>query len=134
MSAWVDARKLSKCGPTPIPEADRLFWLGQGGSPLKGRSFCLDCPIIDMCKNYAIVHDEEGIWGGTTKKERDEILAEMPQLREILTERARQEGWLEEHRWEPIVALVFYQETTQYQSDEDELFDRYLNTLPQTGS
>lgn len=40
---------------------------------------CIGCPVINQCKSYAIVHDEEGIWGGTTYRQRKalgELLAE----------------------------------------------------------
>jgi WhiB family redox-sensing transcriptional regulator len=129
-----DWRDQSRCKTLEIPTADSLFWLGKGGSPMKAKALCDECPVKRMCLNYSIVHEEVGIWGGTTEKERREILAEMPDLKEKLTEKARQEGWLEEHRWVPIVLVASYLETTQSQFDEDVLFDNYLSTLPQTDS
>src|SRR5689334_8656429 len=96
---WETERKKAKCNEElDIDQSESLFWLGQGGSPLKAKAFCAECPIQKFCKNYAIVHDEYGIWGGTTRKERLELLAAMPGLQEKLTEKARREGWLEEHR------------------------------------
>lgn len=32
-----------------------------------------ECPVIRQCRNYAIVHEETGIWGGTSKAERSKI-------------------------------------------------------------
>lgn len=129
--SWKDD---SKCRDLSPEEVDKLFWLGKGGSPMRARTFCMDCPVKKMCQNYALVHDEEGIWAGTTKKERDETLAQLPGLREKLKERARREGWLEEYRLETIVLAASYPVTIEYPYDEDALFDNYLNTLPQTGS
>lgn len=101
---------------------------------MRARIFCEDCPVKKMCFNYAVVHDEDGIWAGTTKKERDETLAELPGLREKLTQTARREGWLEEYQLVPTVLVEFYQVTIEYPYDEDALFDRYLSSIPQTGN
>ena len=34
------------------------------------RRMCASCPYKDPCLEWAVVHDEMGIWGGTTAKER----------------------------------------------------------------
>ena len=34
------------------------------------RRMCLGCPYKKPCLEWAVVHDEMGIWGGTTQKER----------------------------------------------------------------
>lgn len=31
------------------------------------------CPVLDLCKTYAIVHKEMGIWGGTSFTDRQNI-------------------------------------------------------------
>lgn len=31
------------------------------------------CPVVTECLHYAIIHDEEGVWGGTTTEERKEV-------------------------------------------------------------
>lgn len=134
MTPWESARRLAKCGSESLSETDKLFWFGQGGSPLRAEKYCSDCPIIKFCQIYAIVHDEEGIWGGTTKKERNQTVAAMPSLKDSLTEKARREGWLEERLTEPIFLPVSYSDSTQSLADEDKLFDKYLSTLQPTGS
>ncbi len=60
----------------------------------KGRRFCSECPVRVQCKTYAIVHDEYGIWGGTTRFERERLdqetvnaLKEMYQLHGLLENR-----------------------------------------------
>jgi len=35
------------------------------------KKLCSTCPVQVQCFNYAIENLVEGIWGGTTKKERD---------------------------------------------------------------
>lgn len=37
----------------------------------EAKAICRECPIIVGCLQWAISHKEFGIWGGTTKKERD---------------------------------------------------------------
>lgn len=34
------------------------------------KSICRTCPYLDSCRSYALSADEQGIWGGMTKKER----------------------------------------------------------------
>ena len=34
------------------------------------RRICNTCPYKNPCLEWAVVHDEMGIWGGTTQKER----------------------------------------------------------------
>lgn len=38
------------------------------------RELCETCPVMAQCKNYAVMYFEmEGIWGGTTPKDRAKI-------------------------------------------------------------
>lgn len=57
--------------------ADQVFFpdTGKGSvNPLaEGKKFCTDCPVISQCKIYAIAHNVYGIWGGTSKAERDRL-------------------------------------------------------------
>jgi WhiB family redox-sensing transcriptional regulator len=34
------------------------------------KQFCDLCPITNECREYARIHDLDGIWGGTTEAER----------------------------------------------------------------
>lgn len=56
------------------------------------KKYCDVCPILYSCLSYAIVHGEEGIWGGMTKKERDSL---GPEVRDRLTVEAKEQGWFE---------------------------------------
>lgn len=45
----------------------------------KNREVCLDCPVLDLCLEYALAYkDEEGFWAGTTKAERNQIRQNLP--------------------------------------------------------
>lgn len=41
-------------------------------------AICEECPVRLLCRNFALVHDEYGIWGGTTDKERASIKKHAP--------------------------------------------------------
>jgi hypothetical protein len=34
------------------------------------KKVCIGCPVIADCLETALVYDYEGVWGGTTKRER----------------------------------------------------------------
>ena len=37
------------------------------------KDLCAVCPVRAQCMDYALRHDEVGIWGGTTERERKKI-------------------------------------------------------------
>lgn len=56
------------------------------------KTICGNCPIQHFCLEYGIVHEEEGVWGGQTKSERDAL----PYiLKQTLIQKAKKEGWFE---------------------------------------
>lgn len=58
-------RSRAKC----LGKDTNFFFPEKGETARKG--FCTGCPVIDLCKTYAEAHDEDGVWGGTSKYERD---------------------------------------------------------------
>jgi hypothetical protein len=54
-------------------EADSLFFIGPGQSANRMRLFCSGCPVMQECRNYALVYNEWGGWGGSTEKEREDL-------------------------------------------------------------
>lgn len=60
------------------------------------KTYCNDCPVKIDCLNYALLYDEEGIWGGTTKIQRAQILKASPQILDYLTLEAMQAQILED--------------------------------------
>lgn len=116
--AW---RKAGNCSGLTYKEIDAIFFLGRGGSPKKAKQeYCATCPVKQRCFEYAVVHNLDGIWGGSTEKERRRIA---PLLRPALREKAVQEGWLEEHRMEPIFVQPSCADSTQFPYAADELYD-----------
>jgi WhiB family redox-sensing transcriptional regulator len=73
------------------------FFPAQRGRPVKEpewKQVCFNCPVRLECLNYAIVHDEEGNWGGATEKERKSLPRSfVRELRQI----AKDAGWFEVH-------------------------------------
>jgi len=88
-NSWV---RRARCRNENI-DADVFF---PDKSIAKGRRFCSDCPVRTQCKTYAIVHDEYGIWGGTTRFEREQLDSEAV---ELLKEMYRSHGLLENRQY-----------------------------------
>lgn len=36
---------------------------------------CSRCPVRELCLQWALEHDEDGYWGGTTKTQREAIMS-----------------------------------------------------------
>lgn len=34
------------------------------------KALCADCPILDSCRDHAVLHEEYGFWGGMSARER----------------------------------------------------------------
>ncbi len=53
-----------------ITEPD-LFFLDHGQSPAQAKAVCAGCPVRQECLDYAVRwRINDGIWGGTTPRER----------------------------------------------------------------
>jgi WhiB family redox-sensing transcriptional regulator len=47
----------------------------------KAKSICNGCEVIDACLKYAVHRPElEGIWGGTTKRQRDTLRSKLRKM------------------------------------------------------
>lgn len=42
----------------------------KGGANTVAKEVCSWCPVRKACLNYALKHDESGVWGGTSEHER----------------------------------------------------------------
>lgn len=67
-------RRLGKCTQLTFKQMDDLFFFGAGGSPVKARTFCASCPVKRQCLHFAILHNQVGVWAGTTEDERKELV------------------------------------------------------------
>jgi WhiB family transcriptional regulator, redox-sensing transcriptional regulator len=56
----------TQVGPDP-------WHLQQGESAMPAKRICMACPVRRQCLEFALTHDEHGIWGGTTERERRAI-------------------------------------------------------------
>lgn len=63
-------------GKTPCATADpELFdpLESQTDKVRAAKSLCFRCPLRVECREWALEHDEVGIWGGMTETERREV-------------------------------------------------------------
>ena len=51
------------------------FFSDRGGSNAAAKRICARCAVRDECLSYALAHDIEfGVWGGTSPRERKQLL------------------------------------------------------------
>ncbi len=52
-----------------------MFFPDKGGSAKEAKAVCVQCPVVDQCLEYALVHQERfGVWGGYSERERRRML------------------------------------------------------------
>ncbi len=52
-----------------------LFFPSDGVGVEHARRICADCPVKDLCLEYALSHRiDHGVWGGCSERERRRIL------------------------------------------------------------
>lgn len=77
MGAWPDrglCNILVKSG-----EANRDWWFPERGeSTAPAKAICARCPVIEPCLQWALENREEGIWGGTSGRERRGVAMSVP--------------------------------------------------------
>jgi hypothetical protein len=89
---------LGACTTLSPEEADKVFFDPSPGRPSRNpiyNKYCGNCLSHKECFEWAGVHKVEGVWGNTTKSQRDSPLLLAFWLR--LTEQAKQDGWLESY-------------------------------------
>jgi len=60
-------------------DPDALFV--QGAAQQQAKQVCLSCPVRSECLAHALdTRTEFGVWGGTTERERRQLLREHPQV------------------------------------------------------
>lgn len=40
---------------------------------VEAKTICARCPVIELCRAYALEHRMDGVWGGTNEAERRQI-------------------------------------------------------------
>lgn len=57
-------------------QTDPELWFPDLGSNANdAKAICRQCPVLAECLAYALEHQEEGIWGATSKKQRQRLRA-----------------------------------------------------------
>ena len=55
--------------------ADPEEWFPEkGAKSVRAKSICQTCPVIDECLQYALDNRLDGIWGGTSTRQRSSML------------------------------------------------------------
>lgn len=64
--------------PCTDPAADPELWFEEGNNlGLEAQLLCTGCPVREACLEEALVTRAEGIWGGTTTRQRRKILKDL---------------------------------------------------------
>lgn len=78
-------RSQAKCKDLSSQESDSIFFVVKGGSTTRAEKYCGDCPVKMQCLAFAIVHDEDGIWAGTSPRERARMKMDPNLVTHLLT-------------------------------------------------
>lgn len=54
-------------------EDPEIFFPERGADVATAKSFCARCPVVDRCLQWAIEHEQQGIWGNTSSRQRRNI-------------------------------------------------------------
>ena len=67
-SEWMDE---GNC----VEQPPGLFFPSDGVGVEVAKKVCVDCPVREVCLEYALVNRvDHGVWGGTSERERRRIL------------------------------------------------------------
>lgn len=58
----------------PIPIGDKVYNMTRSTQEIQNsylRKICLGCPVLQECREWAILHETQGFWGGLTPIERE---------------------------------------------------------------
>lgn len=47
-----------------------VFFPEKGGANRTAKAICAACPVFDLCRDYALTHDEYGVWAGMSEHDR----------------------------------------------------------------
>jgi len=51
----------------------RIFFPERGHSATRAKAICARCPVADACLEWALEHEDYGVYGGKTADERAEM-------------------------------------------------------------
>lgn len=96
--------QFARCNTLTGSEADALFFLNRGQSPDRTRAFCRGCLVTRNCLEAALEGNEEGIWCGTTEKERRQIARALESGVPLLPQEELPEGFGQEPIVQPLAS------------------------------
>lgn len=67
-------RAEGSCVPLPYSDIDRIFFISKGQKPKEAKELCSKCPVVTECLQYAVTYSVQGVWAGTTRKDRDALV------------------------------------------------------------
>jgi hypothetical protein len=69
-----DEWKLRGLCRQPDLDPDTFFPPGSGEMAARAaKKICFHCPVVSRCRDWALTHDEFGVWGGMTERERKRL-------------------------------------------------------------
>jgi WhiB family redox-sensing transcriptional regulator len=57
-----------------------IFFPGKGQSPAAAKKVCRGCDVREQCLQWALDHDERGVWGALTEAERKALKRDTPHI------------------------------------------------------
>lgn len=76
----------AKCKGIPVEK----FFPAKRVRPESYTRFCSSCPIQEFCLDFSLMFDSYGVWGGLTRKQRQNLPTAYKKEAE---RRAKEEGW-----------------------------------------
>ena len=64
--AWRRQGKCRKIDP-------EVFYPPDGLGVAQAQAICATCPVVDACAEWGIAHEEYGVWGGLSERQRRRI-------------------------------------------------------------
>jgi WhiB family redox-sensing transcriptional regulator len=58
------------CGQVDVGD---MFFPTKGGTTKAAKAICRRCPVKEPCLQYALDHPVDGVWGGTSVRERQAL-------------------------------------------------------------
>ena len=76
-------RQRGRCRELSFEEVDEIFFPEKHVHATAAKNYCRECPVINVCRAYAVFYKEDGFWGGLTANDKREI-RKSPVMLEIL--------------------------------------------------
>lgn len=72
----VEETKFFERGACRAPGIDRTIFFpnGNGHEIVAARKVCAGCPVKDECLQFALKYREDGVWGGTSERQRRNMI------------------------------------------------------------